>query len=529
MTVRWERFSGDTDIFAVRIAFMPDPDVDTFARSADSASWGALQLWVDGQNLCSHVDQGEVLHSTHWYLLPFLEWVADNWNALLHEERLPNRNSSDTAVRALSATRLAPALAGEEDTLAWDEERFEWRARHAVRFARDGGLFPNIVIRRIRDDVEVSWNDDSSAGSPSGFRYNSSAGAALLDPLDIAGPLFEVVSAAVAYLKEMSPTVGRISAVATKLDEIRAGLQSSERLGWLAGLRESVPVSSRRSGSFADTETEMQDRWRTVVDSLQGLGDEAAVAAALETEQSPLVVTGSCQAALLFSSVSPDVTSADVHTLTSILIEQYRGSASSARIDELAEDVPLHSAASVWEQGYELADTVHARLELDLSEGWVDVVEALARLGVTTVSRKLDDRYIRACCLVGPHHVPTVVQNETSSFYRSGNAQRFNFAHELCHLLFDRSHGRRVSIASGPWAPRSIEQRANAFAAMFLMPTGLVEQAVAGIPDSISELSSITAVAATLHVSRHTAIHHLYNMTLMSESDREDLLRQAHD
>lgn len=52
--------------------------------------------------------------------------------------------------------------------------------------------------------------------------------------------------------------------------------------------------------------------------------------------------------------------------------------------------------------------------------------------------------------------------------------RRFTLAHEFCHLLFDRDVGAHLAIASGPWAPHDVERRANAFAAMFLMPNGLV-------------------------------------------------------
>lgn len=76
---------------------MPDPDSGIGADPEDTASWGSFQLWVDGQNLCAHVDQGEQLQSAHWYLLPLLEWLTENWDALLHEEKLPNRNAEATA------------------------------------------------------------------------------------------------------------------------------------------------------------------------------------------------------------------------------------------------------------------------------------------------------------------------------------------------------------------------------------------------------------------------------------------------
>jgi len=44
----------------------------------------------------------------------------------------------------------------------------------------------------------------------------------------------------------------------------------------------------------------------------------------------------------------------------------------------------------------------------------------------------------------------------------------------FCHILFDREYGTKWALASGPWAPRDLERRANAFAAMLLMPPGLL-------------------------------------------------------
>jgi Zn-dependent peptidase ImmA (M78 family) len=131
--------------------------------------------------------------------------------------------------------------------------------------------------------------------------------------------------------------------------------------------------------------------------------------------------------------------------------------------------------------------------------------------------------------MVGPHHHPTVVHNEMSPYFTSLNAKRFSMAHELCHLLFDRSRGQKLAIASGPWAPRNIERRANAFAAMFLMPAHLVQQAIADVPDPINDLEGITAIATRLRMSRRATIEHVYNLTLMSDFERDELLRRVQD
>lgn len=92
--------------------------------------------------------------------------------------------------------------------------------------------------------------------------------------------------------------------------------------------------------------------------------------------------------------------------------------------------------------------------------------------------------------------------------------------------MYDQSRGQKLAISSGPWAPKGIEQRANAFAAMFLMPPVLVQQAIADVPEPIS-YSSVSAVADKLRVSKRAVIDHLYNMTLMTESVRDELRRQV--
>ncbi len=219
MTIKWERFAGSTDTFAARIAFMPDPDAGVGADPEDAASWGAFQLWVDSQNLCAHVDQGEVLQSAHWYLPPLLEWLGENWNAFLHEEKLPNRNSGTTAA-ALDVTRTVPALAGETETVAWEEEWHDWWTRHALRAARSGGLLPNVVFRRLRDLIEVSWNDEPVAGIQTGLRCSSASGVSLVEPELVAKTFHEIIGAAVDYLTKIDIGGERIPALRKQIDNL---------------------------------------------------------------------------------------------------------------------------------------------------------------------------------------------------------------------------------------------------------------------------------------------------------------------
>jgi Zn-dependent peptidase ImmA (M78 family) len=521
MTVKWEKFAGRTDVFAIRLSFSPDPDQGVAINADEAASWGRLQLWVNGQNLCAHVDQGELLEGVHWYMLPILEWLSDVWNPLLQEERLPNRNVGDTAAESLIITRNAPALAAEIDISTWEQEWYEWRRRHALRAARSGGLFPNIVFRRLQDYVEISWDDEPSAGTPSGFRFSLGQGSALLDPEAVANPLYELAVGAVSYLEEVVPNNERLVALKARLQELCNTGQREERLSWLVGL----PTHARAVDRLKDVSgDQFKASWQRILNILNSFRSKDAVEAALATEETPIVLIGSCQAALLFGSVDPTISEADVFTLAKVLLKQYSRTDQNYELDKLSKNIPPDEGLLIWEQGYDLAESLCD--VLDLTGDWVDVRSVIRNLGIHELRRALDDTNIRGCSIVGPQHKPTVIINRSSGFSASSAAVRFTLAHELCHLLYDRSHGKRLAIASGPWAPRSIEKRANAFAAMFLMPPRLVERAIADSPDPITELSGVRTVARRLKVSTVAVIEHLYNLTLMTEIERDRLLAQ---
>jgi Zn-dependent peptidase ImmA (M78 family) len=389
---------------------------------------------------------------------------------------------------------------------------------------------PNVVFRRMRDLVEISWEDERLVGTPPGFHFSAASGVARVAPDLIAGPLYDLATAACSYLLGNNPGSRRLGLLRANLTRLAQRGHHDVRLSWLAGLRSIVPLPERLAGQ--GEERRVQDRWPEVVATLRELDGGSATTAALATEPWPdrdpgLVLTGSCQAALLFGSVAPTVSEKDVRTLAQVLIEQYQSATvQRSRLEALTEEVPLDPAMRAWEQGYELAESLHELLRL--SGEPVDIRGLIEDLDISVVDRELEDSTVRGCSIVGPQHKPTIVMNRGSRYAATEVAVRFTLAHELCHILFDRSHGRRLAIASGPWAPRGIERRANAFAAMFLMPSALVQRAVADSPDPITDLNGVAAVAQRLNVSRRAVIEHLYNLTLMAEAARDELLGRAY-
>jgi Zn-dependent peptidase ImmA (M78 family) len=86
--------------------------------------------------------------------------------------------------------------------------------------------------------------------------------------------------------------------------------------------------------------------------------------------------------------------------------------------------------------------------------------------------------------------------------------------------LLDREYGDELAIASGPWAPLAIEQRANAFAAAFLMPTWLLRGALSDASAPADDSDTIRSVSARLRVSASSLIDRLYNLGEITFEDR---------
>ena len=143
------------------------------------------------------------------------------------------------------------------------------------------------------------------------------------------------------------------------------------------------------------------------------------------------------------------------------------------------KDVPVEGGDErAWKQGYQLAESCLEAIDGAITrELPVPVENLLAHFGISVESIVLHDQSVRAVALAGPKHRPAVLVNDNVA-YRSIQTRRFTLAHELCHILHDRNYGATLALASGPWAPVDVEKRANAFAAMLLMPTDLVGSVV---------------------------------------------------
>lgn len=509
MPRQFEIVLGRRDLFAIKVAFLPDTDAGRAATREHSVSWGGLEIWVHGHNLCAHIEQGEPIDSVHWYLLPFLQWLASNWDFLLHEERLPTKNAGATAWTAMRRTNEAPANLSPDEAERWETRWHQWWGRHCLVACREGGLLPNLFIRRWRDAIEFSWGVHSLAGAPEHFRFDAFPGCGRLAPDVVADVLFGVLDRASHHLLEEVPD----SQVFAQLVRDVASLETADqrrRLGLISGvfLNEQSPA----------------ERWDRIQRMFPGNLSHEARRTLFEPSATSLVIQGSCPAALMFGSLSPTIGEADVHLLAERLVQAFTPEGESESLRQLVRDEPVgRTDDTAWEQGYQLAEELLDEIENGcLDEPPVDIDRLYQDLGITVQEVVLSDCSIRAVAIAGRDYQPTVLLN-TSYLYRDEEPRRFTLAHELCHILHDRSYGAQLALASGPWAPADVEKRANAFAAMLLMPDQLIETTVRGLTQPLDSAAAIGEVAKRLRTSFSSTLEHLCNRRFIDETIRDQL------
>ena len=272
------------------------------------------------------------------------------------------------------------------------------------------------------------------------------------------------------------------------------------------------------AGQGTDEET-VRTGWDRVKDVISQLG-EASRAVLEIPDRAPLVVSGSCQAALMFGSLAPDIEQQDILPLAQTMVDLSSSDTESEAMAELCRSVPISAFDLPWSQGYELADTLHEYLHMRFARGArVDIAGMVQELGIEVIDLELSDENIRGVSIAGEDHRPGIVVNTRHLPNAHPFGRRFTLAHELCHVLFDREEGRRLAVASGPWAPCSIEQRANAFAAMLLMPPSLIERARLTYPIDRSE--GVREAARVLETGVRALLHHLCNTGFITDTDRE--------
>lgn len=462
---------GDRQELAIEVERLDSPwnAVDP----QDEAVWGALAIWVAGQNLSEHRRQGtdRVRDDLHVPLLPLARWAIRARAALLYEERSP-LGAGTSPHEELDRWSDGPPPTGFSEE-AWLDRRDAWWSEHFTGAAAADVIAPSIGIVRNDDRALVSWRvprlprPDRASVRP--------VGTDVVAWSVVARALDEFVAAVADWAPPTFPLAADEDPAARAL-EYYTGLLKHEipRFGFLP-----EAASDPAIDPLAQVVRDLSHRTAT------GPAHESIVG----------TVRGAAQPA---------------------------GRAWWTLRQQLVP-APGRSFES---DGYDGAQVVRSLVGLNGQP--IDVVEDLLRsldVEVCAESPAADsDRMLVAGTASGRAITMILANARTATPW----GRRFELARALGHLLLDQARGEAIGAASGPQAVASRRRRAGAFAAEILLPTSALEEASGGVLDGILEGYRFGELLHRFGVGASMAAFHLWNQHLLSSTEvRDDLIASA--
>jgi Zn-dependent peptidase ImmA (M78 family) len=164
--------------------------------------------------------------------------------------------------------------------------------------------------------------------------------------------------------------------------------------------------------------------------------------------------------------------------------------------------------------GQEAARSLRAYLDYPetADPSTLNIFEDFARMGIHVFRRKVEGT-ISGLCIRHPMAGPCILINYSEDLFR----QRFSAAHEVAHVLFDLDTEDFI-VSFSQWNKGDlIEPRANAFAASFLIPPGLIKS----IPVQKWDDNSILEWSRRLMVNVEPFVIMLREHGLITEAEYE--------
>ena len=131
------------------------------------------------------------------------------------------------------------------------------------------------------------------------------------------------------------------------------------------------------AGQGTDEES-VRTGWDRVKNVIFQLGEDSHAILEIPS-RAPLVVSGSCQAALMFGSLAPDIGQQDILPLARTMVELSSSDGESAAVAELCRSATITAFDSPWSQGYDLAEALHEDLAMKFVVGACVDIDGMVR------------------------------------------------------------------------------------------------------------------------------------------------------
>lgn len=479
----YRRQFGDTQSLAITFALGRDPHPRGPAER--DVTWGSIELWAGGHCLTRSVSHGGSLQdSVTWNLLPVLQWALEVGIRLVNEDPYP-RFSRGIDVQDGAAwfdATMSPPLLDPAAEARWFLRRSEWRHHHAIRRAAEDVALPNVVLRRIADRMEISWDNQSWSPPRADLRFVERRGRTLV-PADLFAKVLREALRDVVRVVAEKVTSPVLTSLAMRAQSFAA---SPEDWRWLVHrptaqiIREQMPELRARLDRHASENAEGIYVPHSMETSLLRL---------VRLESRPEI-----EAVLATSRRVPH------HPMT----ETIRGLISPRTA----------SSERPWDEGNEVAELVREKL------GWGDspLPDLQAWLAQNGCGVALEDLHLPGSIAVLAERTEdsrALVHVNPKSHSRA--RKEAGLATALGHVLMDVE---RVSV-DGDWEHWPTSARARAFGVALMLPENGVRQMLSG--SRVVRREDVRSVMTRYGAGPLATTHRLKNLGLISKDEQFQL------
>ncbi len=458
-------------LFSIRIDWC-DPESTDDAFGPEAATWAELRILVGGKNITRSLPadfkeddaRGPVVGG----MSGLAEWVVDNWKYILWETYCPFPKPAHSV--GIEGQVRVPGL---RDVLqSWqrfeldasNEEMAVWQHRHTFGHGDSDIALPSIVLMPETRHVGVAIDHPPTQYNPTVF---FAAGIISDGPGQPTWVAREDLTEALADFVERT---------------IRRAAESPDHERWANWLEARFRAEKQQA---ADSRTRRKLMLGDFVEEKlhQGNGALADLGAAFE--------------GVLLDSRRVE-TEETWSTLEQSLKNALEGRDGDGRGDwRKFQRRDINRLLAPYEQGYRLAETTRSLLQEPV-EPFSELGEPLRRLGVALAPTR-GHALFRSAVVASRTGGASILHTEDHPGYSSVAATRFAIAAALGRLLAEGVDGDRASFGAAHGAhSRWVEsQRANAFAAEFLLPQGALQRC--SDPAELSERHGISRSAAAWH------------------------------
>ncbi|MCS5710525.1 hypothetical protein [Candidatus Berkiella aquae] len=174
---------GDKNIFGIGYetyleAYPDDPEI--VGNPKVYLTYGSMYFWVNGKNLFQFKGWGQEATYTA-DLTTIVEIFCQYLICYIKEDSFPIKSKSNTSIDIIEETKL---VEGPNDDISgyanidWNQvdmeerdARDQWIENHGILRHRDGSFLPDLFMRCINNQIEISWHNEFPYDVPNGELY----------------------------------------------------------------------------------------------------------------------------------------------------------------------------------------------------------------------------------------------------------------------------------------------------------------------------------------------------------------------